>query len=98
MNPRDLNLEFKGNTKMPVSTCVKTMKTSICLKILYSTAFHFKKERVLAAHPPSCHPRSVFDCPESERKGEKLEKEREVLKLPTHKLFINKPKRGLLLP
>ena len=32
------------------------------------SAFSFKEERILAAHPPSCHPRRVFGCPESERK------------------------------
>ena len=31
---------------------------------------------VLAAHPPSCHPRRVFGCPESERKGEKARENR----------------------
>ena len=50
------------------------MKPSSSLKITYPTAFHFKEERVLAAHPPSCHPRRVFGCPESERKGEKARK------------------------
>ena len=48
------------------------------LKILYPAAFHFKEERVLAAHPPSCHPRRVFGCPKSGKKmrenGEKVKK------------------------
>ena len=57
MNLRDINLEFKGNTKLSVSSCVRNMKPFSSLKILYPTAFHFKEERVLAAHPPSCHPR-----------------------------------------
>ena len=37
-------------------------------------------KRVLAAHPPSCHPRRVFGSRESERKGKKMgekEKKRE---------------------
>ena len=80
MNLRDINLEFKGNTKLPVSTCVRNMKPSSSLKILYPAAFHFKEERVLAAHPPSFHPRGVFGYPENERKWEKVrenEKRRE---------------------
>ena len=52
------------------------------LKILYPTAFHFKEERVLAAHPPSCHPWRVFGCPESGKKmkenGEKVKKAGEL--------------------
>ena len=72
MNIRDLNLEFKGNTKLPVSTCVKTMRTSSYLRILHLAAFSFKEEGFLATHPPSCHPRRVFDCLKSERKGEKM--------------------------
>ena len=66
--------------KLSVRTCVRNMKPSSSLKIPYLAAFHFKEERVLAAHPPSCHPRRVFDCPESERKWEKARengKERE---------------------
>ena len=90
MNLRDLNLEFKGNTKLPVSTCVKTMRTSSCLRILHPTTFSFKEESVLAAHPPSCHPRRVFGYPESERKLEKLEKEREELKASRPKILLIK--------
>ena len=52
--------------------------TSSSLQILHPTAFCFKEERVLAAHPPSCHPRRVFGCLESAKKmrekGEKEEK------------------------
>ena len=40
--------------------------------ILYPAAFYFKEERVLAAHPSSCHPWRVFGCPENERKWEKV--------------------------
>ena len=50
-------------------------------QILHPTAFHFKEGRVLAAHPPSCHPRRVFGYPENgkenKRKGEKVEQRRE---------------------
>ena len=56
MNLRDLNLKFKGNTKLSVSTCMRNMKPSSSLKILYPAAFYCKEEGVLAAHPPSCHP------------------------------------------
>ena len=42
----------------------------------------FKEKRVLAAHPPSCHPRRVFGCPESAKKmrekGEKVRKAGEL--------------------
>ena len=72
------------------------MKLSSSLKILYPAAFHFKEERVLAAHPLSCHPRRVFGCPESGRKGEKQRetgKEREELKAFRH--FINEQKKDL---
>ena len=48
---------------------MKNMEPSSSLKILYPTAFHFKKERVLASHPPSFHPWRVFGFPES---GEKM--------------------------
>ena len=44
------------------------------LKIMYPAAFHFKEERVLAAHPPSCHPHRVFGCPESGRKMKENER------------------------
>ena len=37
-----------------------------------------QEERVLAAHPPSCHPPRVFGCPESaEKMEEKCKKRRE---------------------
>ena len=52
--------------------------TSSSLQILHPEAFYFKEKRVLAAHPPSCHPRRVFGCLESAKKmrekGEKEEK------------------------
>ena len=83
MKLRDLNLQLKGNTKLPMSTCVKTMEPSACLQILHPAAFHFKEERVLAAHPSSCHPRRVFDNQKRKRKCEKneeKEKKRELLK------------------
>ena len=46
-------------------------------RILHLVASHFKEERVLATHPPSCHPWRVFGCLENERKREKMrEKEK----------------------
>ena len=54
--------------KLPVHTCVRNMKPSSSLKIQYPAAFHFKEEKVLAAHPPSCHPRRVFGNQERKRK------------------------------
>ena len=55
---------------------MKNMEPS-SLKILYLAAFHFKEERVLAAHPPSCHPWRVFGYPESERKRRENERKGE---------------------
>ena len=64
--------------KLPVCICVKNRGTSSSLQILHPTTFCFKEEGILIAHPPSCHPRRVFDCPENrkenERKGSKREK------------------------
>ena len=61
---------------MVVDTCVKNMEPSACLRILHLVASHFKVERVLAAHAPSCHPLRVFGylekrekMRENERKG-----------------------------
>ena len=84
MNLRDINREFKGNTKLPVSTCVRNMKPSSSLKILYPAAFHLKEEGVLAAHPPSCHPWRVFGYLENERKG----KEARALKASCQKEIL----------
>ena len=55
----------------------------LSLKILYPAAFHFKEERVLAAHPPNFHLRRVFGCLESGKKMKENEskwKMRERLK------------------
>ena len=68
MNLRDLNLQLKGNTKLPVSTCVKTMEPSACRQILHPAAFPFKEEGFLANHPLSCHPQGVFGNRESGKK------------------------------
>ena len=94
MNLRDINLEFKGNTKLPMSTCVRNMKPSSSLKILYPAVFHFKEEGLLAAHPSSSHPWRVFGYLENERKG----KEARTLKASHQKelLLIEKiPLQGL---
>ena len=78
MNLGDLNLEFKGN-----------MKPSSSLKILYPAAFHFKEERVLAAHPPSFHPQRVFGYLENERKLEKRKRGGSTKSFPPKRNFIN---------
>ena len=73
---------------------MKNMETS-SLKILYPTAFHFKEERVLAAHPPSCHPRRVFGNQERERKmRESGGKRKEAGTAPAY--FINQKKLSLV--
>ena len=93
MNIRDLNLQLKGNTKLPVSNCVKTMEPSSSLNILYPAVFHFKEERVLAVHPPSCHPRRVFGYPKNGKKmreSEAKEKEVGALKASPPKIYCIK--------
>ena len=47
---------------------MKNSGTTSNLKISPPAAFYFKKEVVLAAHPPSCHPWRVFGNQERERK------------------------------
>ena len=47
---------------------MKNSGTTSNLKISPPAAFYFKKEVVLAAHPPSCHPLRVFGNQERERK------------------------------
>ena len=47
---------------------MKTRGATSSLKISPPAAFYFKKEVVLAAHPPSCHPWRVFGNQERERK------------------------------
>ena len=47
---------------------MKNSGTTSRLKISPPAAFYFKKEVVLAAHPPSCHPWRVFGNQERERK------------------------------
>ena len=62
---------------------MKNMEPSSSLKIMYPAAFHFKEQRVLAVHPPSCHPRRVFGFPENGKKmreSEAEEKEAGALK------------------
>ena len=87
MNLRDLNLEFKGNTKLPVTTCVKTMRTSSCLRILHPVAFSFKEERFLATELSSSE--GVWLVRKGEKMREKREnkKEWEELKLPAQKIY-----------
>ena len=71
--------------------CVKNRGTTSSLQILPPAAFYFKKEVVLAAHPPSCHPWRVFGNQERERKRrEKREnwKENEKLRVCTERLKV----------
>ena len=68
---------------------MKNMEPS-SLKILYLATFHFKVERVLAIHPPSCHPRRVFGCLENGKKmreSEAEEKEAGALKAYPPKIY-----------
>ena len=65
---------------MTTITCVETVRNPQNPWNPPLVAFAFKDEGGLATHPPSCHPRRVFGCPKSERKGEKMRetgKERE---------------------
>ena len=54
---------------------MKNMEPSSSLKIMYPASFHFKEERVLVVHPPSCHPQRVFGCPENGKKMRESEAE-----------------------
>ena len=68
---------------------MKNKGTTSSFKISPPAAFYFKKEVVLAAHPPSCHPWRVFGNQERERKRrEKREnwKENEKLRICTEKM------------
>ena len=63
------------------------------LKILYLAAFHFKEERVLAAHLVSYHPRKVFGCLENGKKMREIErkwKRQEKLKASAPKNLLLK--------
>ena len=72
-------------------TYVKNRGTFSSLQILHSAAFCFKEEGILAAHPPSCHPRRVFGYPESAKKmrekGEKVRKAGELKASPVNLLI-----------
>ena len=70
---------------------VSKAKNTLNPKISPPAAFYFKKEVVLAAHPPSCHPWRVFGNQERERKRrEKREnwKENEKLRVCTERLKV----------
>ena len=70
---------------------MKNRGTTSNLKLSPLAAFYFKKEVVLAAHPPSCHPWRVFGNQERERKRrEKREnwKENEKLRVCTERLKV----------
>ena len=49
-------LQSERRTKSDKTCCMKSRGTTSNLKISPLAAFYFKKEVVLAAHPPSCHP------------------------------------------
>ena len=59
-----------------MNTCVVSIRTLCYAQFPCPIAFLFKEERVLAAHPPSCHPWRVFGCPVSEKKKRKRDKRR----------------------
>ena len=72
---------------------MKSKGTTSSFKISPLAAFYFKKELVLAAHPPSCHPWRVFGNQKRERKrrekrenwkNKKLRAERLKLGLQTY--------------
>ena len=53
---------------MEKSAASKTGEPRGYLKIVAPVAFLFKEEEVSAAHPPSCHPWTVFGNQERKRK------------------------------
>ena len=61
---RDKNLQLEREHKTDSEYLHEEHGTSSSLKILHPAAFRFKEKQVLAAHPPSCHPRRVFGGPE----------------------------------
>ena len=67
---------------------MKNRGTSSSLQILHPAAFCFKEEGILAAYPPSCHPRRVLGCLESAKKmrekGEKVRKAGELKASPVN--------------
>ena len=83
-----LSFEYKGHKYTTRS--MKSRGTTSNLKILPPAAFYFKKEVVLAAHPPSCHPWRVFGNQERERK--RREKRENLKAKPKIKDFIYKNK------
>ena len=69
------------------------MKPSSSLKILYPTAFHFKEERVLAAHPPNCHPQGCLSSEKVRESGGKRKEAGELKVSRQKETFINGEKR-----
>ena len=62
-----------------VDTCVKNRGPLVAFRSTPNT-FYFKEERVLANHPPSCHPQRMFDAQKMKKKmkeSEIKEKKRE---------------------
>ena len=56
---------------MTVSTCVKNRGLLILPQDPTPSSLRLQGERVLDAHPPSCHPRRVFGCPENGNENER---------------------------
>ena len=73
---------------MTVSTCVKNVELLILLSILCPMTLYFKEEVVLATHPPSFHPRRVFDNRENGRKEKKMREKESYGKTPTQSLYM----------
>ena len=67
---------------------MKNSGTTSSFKISPPAAFYFKKEVVLAAHPPSCHPWRVFGNQERERKRREKRENRKNKKLSAERLKL----------
>ena len=63
-----MQLSFEDKGHKYTTRNMKSRGTTSNLKISPPAAFYFKKEVVLATHPPSCHPWRVFGNQERERK------------------------------
>ena len=57
--------------QIPITAYMKNSRTCSLPQNWYPVAFLFKDEGGLAEHPPSCHPRRVFGCPENGKENER---------------------------
>ena len=73
---RDENLKLNKENSDGSGYLCEEHGTSSSLQILHPTAFSFKEGGVLTNHPPSCHPRRLFGCPENEKENERKGRER----------------------